>query len=220
MRGHSDCFELQHLACRALANPTINDNNRLAAVQASAISAIVDNMRKYASHVGIQDVGCGALSNLASHIDQSSASSSPDPASRTSAVLMENVESLQTQVIEVIISAMRDHLAFVTVQAVACSALWALTTSDVMKVKVAEYGLLESIIAAMRQHVDAEDVQAFACLALSHLTSRASTQPAAHQAEIVQALTAAIRQFPDILDLQVQQRCQDAVIQSEVMKSL
>lgn len=67
MRDYPASASLQQQACATLWDLTVNDSNKVRAVLAGAVDAVVGALAAHAGAPGVQEAGFGALQSLAFH---------------------------------------------------------------------------------------------------------------------------------------------------------
>jgi hypothetical protein len=132
-----ELVEVQHWACRAIANLAFEPDNKAKIVAAGGIECIVDAMKRYPAVSRLQIWACYAMTNMSS-----------DPVTEASIAAAGGIEC--------IIAAMntcRDHLRDPLVyelQLAACKALINLSVQPENKVKIATAVGIDCIVTAMR----------------------------------------------------------------------
>jgi hypothetical protein len=147
MKKYRSCPWIQEQGCVAFQDP--DDNNISIAVK-DVIEVIVSAMAAHSNVSKVQELGCGALWNLARNDANS-------------------VSIATNHGIEAIMSAMAANSDVSKVQEWGCLALGTLARNDANSVSIAaKYGI-EAILSAMTAHINESMVQEEGCLALSNL---------------------------------------------------
>jgi hypothetical protein len=179
----SGCLVLGILVCDV-------QQNRTCAIQAGAFATLVDALTAHAGCAGVQANGCCALGGLVRDDDHSCNPPIPDG------------KRLAAKAAPLAVAALTAHRAYADVQAWAGYAIWVLSKTAYLGVRISRDGV-RAIVAALRAHRTHSGVQRYCCEALSIVISGNATNiAAATNAGAFEAVKAAMQSHPAEAEVQ------------------
>eukprot|EP00961_Rhodomonas_salina_P062742 842350-Rhodomonas_salina.1 len=149
----------------------------------NALKRLLDTLKKYAQHPGVQAVGCGALRNLALNPDK-------------------HANIVCEGGIGLVLAAMNNHTEHTAVQEAGCEALWSLAVNDENQAKIAGQGGILLTLGAMINHAEHAGVQAAGCVAIRNLSLNADNQVTIAEEGGIGLVLGAMRSHPEHATLQ------------------
>merc|ERR1719488_45267 len=114
------------------------------------VPLILQAMKDYATHAGVQENACRALTNLAVNADN-------------------KILIAKEGGVPLILQAMKDYTTHAGVQEYACRSLWNLASNNAdNQILIAKEGGVPLILQAMKEHATHAGVQEYGCRALLH----------------------------------------------------
>jgi hypothetical protein len=187
---------VQTAGCVALGTLALTDDNKMKAIHAGAIEAILQALRAHADEARVQEYGCRALGNISEgHIAAISA--------RSSRLVCDGMKAA--------VAALNAHYADANVMRHACGVLHHLMTGPgALRVEAGKIGAVTAVAAALRAHPADAFVQQHGCNALACLCVETSANVVqACGAGALQAVVAALRAHA--ANLKVQNHACDAL---------